>query len=164
MSSYFLGGFSAYLIVPSGRQSNHSGCCLIQGWSGAAWIAKSSAISRPCSWAAATRRLKSSSTHRAPDGLRRVPPLGTDRVGAARIVGARGQAVVAALAVLAADRVDGREVEHVEAHVADIGQLADHISKVPCRLGSSLIERGNNSYHAANAAAVRSTTTSSSRP
>ena len=39
MSSYFLGGFSAYLIEPSGRQSNHSGCSLIQGWSGAAWMA-----------------------------------------------------------------------------------------------------------------------------
>ena len=60
MSSYFLGGFSAYLMVPSGRQSNHSGCSLIHGWSGEHWIAKSSAISRPCAWAASTSRWKSS--------------------------------------------------------------------------------------------------------
>jgi hypothetical protein len=49
MSSYFFGGFSANLIVPSGRQSNHSGCSLIHGWSGEHWMAKSSAISSPCS-------------------------------------------------------------------------------------------------------------------
>ena len=39
MSWYFLGGFSAYLIVPSGRQSNHCGCSLIHGWSGEHWTA-----------------------------------------------------------------------------------------------------------------------------
>ena len=61
MSSYFFGGFSAYLIVPSGRQSNHSGCSLIHGWSGEALSAMSSAISSPCSRAAATSRSKSSS-------------------------------------------------------------------------------------------------------
>src|SRR5215203_7002373 len=60
MSSYFFGGFSANLIDPSGRQSNHSGCSLIQGWSGEHWIAKSSAISRPCACAASTSRRKSS--------------------------------------------------------------------------------------------------------
>ena len=31
MSWYFLGGFSAYWIVPSGRARNHSGCSLDPG-------------------------------------------------------------------------------------------------------------------------------------
>ena len=61
MSSYFFGGFSAYLIVPSGRRSNQSGCSAIQGWSGEALSAMSSAISRPRPLAAETSASKSSS-------------------------------------------------------------------------------------------------------
>src|SRR6267143_6262188 len=34
MSWYFLGGFSAYWIEPSGRCLNHSGCSRVYGWSG----------------------------------------------------------------------------------------------------------------------------------
>src|SRR3712207_7327554 len=49
--SYFLGGFSAYLSVPSGRRLNQSGCSLSHGWSGEHWIAKSSAMSMPSSCA-----------------------------------------------------------------------------------------------------------------
>src|SRR3954451_13760825 len=60
MSWYFLGGFSAYLSVPSGRRLNHSGCSFNHGWSGEHWIAKSSAISIPCSFASATSASKSS--------------------------------------------------------------------------------------------------------
>ncbi len=60
MSWYFLGGFSAYLSVPSGRWWNHSGCSFSHGWSAEHWMAKSMAISRPCSTAAATSRSKSS--------------------------------------------------------------------------------------------------------
>jgi hypothetical protein len=56
-----LGGFSAYLTVPSGRCWNQPGCSFSHGWSGEHWIAKSSAISSPCSFAAATRRSKSAS-------------------------------------------------------------------------------------------------------
>src|SRR5918992_5761144 len=59
MSWYRFGGFSAYLRVPSGRRLNQSGCSLSQGWSAEHWIAKSSAISRPCSRASATRRSNS---------------------------------------------------------------------------------------------------------
>src|ERR1700731_1986688 len=59
MSSYFFGGFSAYLIVPSGRKRNHCGCSRTQGWSGAVWIAKSSATSIPSAAAARTKRRKS---------------------------------------------------------------------------------------------------------
>src|SRR5438132_9953395 len=60
MSWYFLGGFSAYLIVPSGRWKNHSGCSATHGWSGEHWIAKSSATSRPRLRARSTNRSKSS--------------------------------------------------------------------------------------------------------
>ena len=61
-----------------------------------------------------------------------------DRVWAAGIVGTGRQRVVAALAVDPADRVDRREIEHVEAHVADIGQPADHVVEgaVPRRIAA----------------------------
>src|SRR6478672_13659334 len=61
MSWYFLGGFSAYLSVPSGRWKNHSGCSVSHGWSGEDCSAMSIAISTPCSWQVATSRSKSSS-------------------------------------------------------------------------------------------------------
>ena len=61
MSWYFLGGFSAYWMLPSARFLNHSGCSPIQGWSGAHWKAMSSAMSMSSPRAAATRRLKSAS-------------------------------------------------------------------------------------------------------
>ena len=127
MSSYFFGGFSAYLIVPSGRQSNHSGCSLIHGWSGEALSAMSSAISSPCSRAAATRRSKSSRLPSSGWTARWPPSARADRVGAAGVVRPGRQRVVAALAVGAADRVDRREVEDVEAEVADVGQAGDHV-------------------------------------
>ena len=65
MSWYFLGGFSAYFSVPSGRRWNHSGCSFSHGWSGEHWIAKSSAISMPASRARATSRSKSASVPRS---------------------------------------------------------------------------------------------------
>ena len=52
-----------------------------------------------------------------------------DRVGAARVVGQRRQRVVAPLAVDPADRMDRREIEHVEAHRADRRQARDHVGK-----------------------------------
>ena len=48
--------------------------------------------------------------------------LGADGPGAARIFRARQQGVVAALAVGAADGMNGRKVQHVEAHGGDFGQ------------------------------------------
>ena len=48
--------------------------------------------------------------------------LGADGPGAADVVGLRGGVVVAALAKAAADGVNGRQVEHVEAHFGDVGQ------------------------------------------
>ena len=37
------------------------------------------------------------------------------------------QRIVAALAVGLADRMDRREIEHIESHVADARQVADHV-------------------------------------
>ena len=127
MSSYFFGGFSANLMLPSGRQSNHSGCSLIHGWSGEAFKAMSSAISSPCSRAAATSRSKSSSVPSSGCTARCPPSCGPDRVRAAGVARLRLQAVVAPLAVRGADRVDRREVEHVEPEVAHVRQLRDHV-------------------------------------
>ncbi len=66
---------------------------------------------------------------RAELGMERVVAAvrAADRVRAAGIVGGRRQRVVAALAVLPADRVDRGEVEHVEPHALDVGQAADHV-------------------------------------
>ena len=70
------------------------------------------------------------------DGL--VSALGpADGPGAARVVRARGQGVVRPLAEGPADRVDRRQVEHVEAHLGDIGQPRLDVAErpVPARLG-----------------------------
>ena len=100
-------------------------------------MAKSSAISSPCLARAATSRAEV--LERAELGMDRVVPAlrRADRIGAAddRPAPAR-QAVVAALAVRRADRMDRREIEHVEAHVADRGQARDHVVEgaVPRRI------------------------------
>ncbi len=60
MSWYFLGGFSAYFSVPSGRRLNHSGCSVSHGWSAEALIARSRQSSIPCSPSVVTSASKSS--------------------------------------------------------------------------------------------------------
>ena len=58
--------------------------------------------------------------------------LAADRVRRAGVVGAGGERVVAALARLDADRVDGREVEDVEAELGDRGDLLlDRLEAAP---------------------------------
>ena len=52
---------------------------------------------------------------------------GADGIGASGIAFGRGHRVVAALAVGVADRVDRREIDHVEAHRRDIRQPRDAI-------------------------------------
>src|SRR5688572_29598556 len=64
MSSYFLGGFSAYWMDPSGRWRNQSGCSRTHGWSGETWNATSSATSRPSDSALERKRRKSASVPR----------------------------------------------------------------------------------------------------
>ncbi len=50
------------------------------------------------------------------------PFQGANGPGAADIARLRGQGVVAAFALFAANGVDGRKVQHVEAHFGHIGQ------------------------------------------
>ena len=60
---------------------------------------------------------------------------GADRIEASRVVGGGLRRVVAALAVGAADRMDRREIDHVEAHPGDVGQPGDAVVEgaVPAR-------------------------------
>src|SRR3954447_14811319 len=78
MSWYFLGGFSAYFSVPSGRRLNHSGCSFSHGWSGEHWIAKSSASSTPTVFAATT--IASKSSHVPSSGLIASCPPSSDPI------------------------------------------------------------------------------------
>src|SRR6201999_3096857 len=72
------------------------------------------------------------------DGV--VPALGgADRVRHAGVVGAGGERVVAALAVLAADRVDRREVEDVEAVLGDRGDLLGDRAEAAPRAREQLV-------------------------
>ena len=75
MSWYFLGGFSAYAIVPSARWVNHSGCSVTHGWSGEVCSARSIATSRPSSAARRTNASKSASVPR-PGWMASWPPSG----------------------------------------------------------------------------------------
>ena len=82
----------------------------------------SSATSRPCSPATRTKRLKSSSVPRSGLTLLWPPssePMAHGLPGSAAVA---RDVVVASLAVRAADRVDGRQVQDVEAHPGDVGE------------------------------------------
>ena len=116
-------------MVPSGRTVNHSGCAATHGWSGAHCSAKSSASSMPRS---STRRRKASKSSMVPSsGLDRVVaavgradrPRRADAAGRGDRVAAGERRAVGALAVRGADRVDRRQVDHVEAHRRDPVQV-----------------------------------------
>ena len=77
--------------------------------------------------------------------------------------GAARQRVVGSLAVRAADRVNRRQVEHVEAHRRDVGQPRLGLAEGAAARGSGVHERGNISYHALNRARTGSTVTRSAR-
>src|ERR1043166_6886187 len=63
--------------------------------------------------------------------------LGTaDRIRAAEIAWLRLEAVVTAFAVGGADRMNGREIKYVEAHVADRRHLSDHIVEAAVTIGT----------------------------
>ena len=68
--------------------------------------------------------------------------LAADRVRRAGVVRAGGERVVAALARLDADRVDGREVEDVEAELGDRGDLLlDRLEPAPASAGTARTRR-----------------------
>ena len=77
------------------------------------------------------------------------PPAGVaDRPRAARIAGAGHEGVVAALAVGHADRVDGREVEDVEAELGQLRELLLHAAEAAPRAREELIPRAEAREHA----------------
>ena len=86
---------------------------------------------------------------------------GADRPRAADVVRGRFERVVRGpCGVLAADRVDRRQVQHVEAQSARRrASRASQSRSVPCAPGGSgEVERGKSSYHARSVARSRSTT------
>ena len=128
MSSYFFGGFSAYWIEPSGRRLNHSGCSVQPGMVGRAldgeierdFHAVRRRRPRPAGGNRRACRARDA-RHRG----RRLPSRSRrgcrDRPGSAR------KRIVAALAVGVPDRMDRREIEHVEAQRRDLRQPRDAI-------------------------------------
>ena len=118
--------------MPSGRWLNHSGCSVSHGWSALQLRAKSSAISIPCSRAAATRASKEATSPRL-GSIASWPP--SSEPIAQGLPGSSGPAVervVAPLAVGLADRVDRRQVDHVEAELGQLRQLrADAVEAAP---------------------------------
>ena len=82
----------------------------------------------------------------------------------AAIAGLGFRRVVAAFAERDADGMNGRQVDHVEAHLGDVGQALFAIGEGAV-LGRdrASVERGKNSYHALNRARTGSTTMLSSR-
>ena len=86
----------------------------------------------PCCVRGRAQRAKSSSVPSSGCTASWPPSAGADRVRRAGIVRAGDERVVAALAVLAADRVDRREVEDVEAELGDRRDLLlDRLQAAP---------------------------------
>ena len=89
--------------------------------------------------------------------------VAADRPRRADVLGRGGDRVVAALAVHLADRMDRRQVHHVEAHLGDARQrLRRGGERAVHRLALLVhppVDRGNISYHALKRAAGRSTQT-----
>ena len=127
MSSYFLGGFSAYWIEPSGRRLNHSGCCGDPRMIGRALHREVQGHLHPVVGAGGDEAAEiGERAELRMDGVvaavRRA-----DGVEAAGIAGVGGERVVAALAVGAADRMDRGEIDHIEAERCDLGQARDAV-------------------------------------
>ncbi len=164
MSWYFFGGFSAYWIVPSGRWRNHSGCSVDVRDDPASTGTRCPARSRcPRARAAATRRRKSSQRAELRDGspCARLRPRRSPR-GCPTSSGPGRERVVAALAVLAADR-DGSAAGRARRSPcrATYGRRASTIAKRAVRARLDAAERGNSSYQVLKRARSRSTTSAS---
>ncbi len=149
MSSYFFGGFSANLIVPSGRQSNHSGCSLIHGWSGEHWMAKSMRDLEPVLVRGVDQPLEGVEV--AEFGMQRVVAAfrRADRVGRAGIV--RPPASANCCAPCGWSCRSGGSAGNRARRSRGRGRRAGAAitsSKVPWRFMSNDIERGISSYQA----------------
>ena len=131
--------------VPSGRWRNHSGCSVTYGWSGEHWNAMSSAISMPCARAASTRRRKSSAVPSS--GWIALWPPSCEPIahGLPARRAARSSALLLSLAPGDADRMDRRQVQHVEAQLGDVGQPRLESVNVPWRAVAAR-SAGNISY------------------
>ena len=132
MSWYFFGGFSAYLIVPSGRWWNHSGCSRHPGM---VRRALERVVERDLDPVLAARRArnarKSSSVPRA-GSIALCPPCSLPMAhGEPGSSGPAVERVVASLPEAPPDRVDRRQVDHVEAHRRDLRQPLDAVAEGP---------------------------------
>ena len=125
MSWYCFGGFSAYWIVPSGRCAEPLGM-LARPRGGRASTGRRGRARSRCRAprAAATRRSKSSSVPSSGWIAVWPPSARADRPRAADVAGLAVGALFGPLRMRAADRVDRRQVEHVEAHRRDVGRGA----------------------------------------
>ncbi len=126
-------------------------------------MAKSSASSMPCSRTATSSRRKSS---RSPSSgwIASWPPSSLPiAYGLPGSPASARKGIVAALAMGAADGVDRREIENVEAHRGDLRQAPDHVVEgtVACRVAA--FRARNSSYQLAKRASGRSTSTGYSR-
>jgi hypothetical protein len=121
-------------------------------------MAKSRAISRPCSAAACYQAAKILAGAQLRVDRLVAALFAADGIRAAGIVGAGGAvSCYWSLAVTTADGVNRRKVQHVKAHVVDHRQAPMHVIEGAVARASSVIERGNSSYQLANSACGRST-------
>ena len=163
MSWYFLGGFSAYAIVPSGSTVNHSGCSLAHGWSGAHCSARSSAISIPWSRAAATKSSKSSIVPSAGCTASWPPSSLPIAHGEPTSLGAAVTLLLRPLRwTLPTGWIGGRYTTS-KPILATRGSALVAVANVPWTglplLSQPPVDRGKNSYHEPNRASGRSTHT-----
>ena len=137
MSWYFLGGFSAYWIVPSGSMAKPLRVRADLGMIGRHLEGD---VERDLEALARGRRDEGPHVgDRAELGMdvgvaALVRP---DRPRTARRIRAGVGHVVRALAERAADGMDRRQVQHVEAHAGDVRQAGDHVAQraVATRIG-----------------------------
>jgi len=88
----------------------------------------SSAISMPSSRACRTRLLKSSNVPSS-GRMSLCPPQRTRWPKASHIAGIGRERIVGSLAVAPSDRMDGREVQHIESHARHVRQSRYHVTE-----------------------------------
>ena len=136
MSSYFFGGFSAYCTRAVGPPAEPLGVLADPRDDPARTERRCRARFRARALSRVQRDRRKSSIVPSRGWIAVWPPsAGADRPRAAWIVGGGLERIVAALAMLAADRMDRRQIQHVEAHVRDIGQARLAIGERAVRAG-----------------------------